>query len=168
MFAPENDGYRYPQPVAADRGESGLLVQSLSRVIDNTGSIGMDQIWLTAAMERGLYKRIDNVPPCYGEILECNGVWAVAEDESTCARELRSVLAEWAEFRISRGKSMPEINGYRYAQPVAAERAEWTHSDFPPATSATNASFGLGRPVFRRQARQGGKGRFTDYDSQPA
>ncbi len=84
----------------------------------------MNQIWLTAAMERARYKRIDNAPPCYGEIPECRGVWAVAEDESTCERELRSVLEEWAEFRISRGKPVPEINGYRYPLPVAAERGE--------------------------------------------
>ena len=84
----------------------------------------MNPVWLAAAMARAQYKVMDNDPPCYGDITECNGVWAVAEDQESCQRELLSVLEEWADSRASRGKSVPMIDGIQYPVPVAARRSE--------------------------------------------
>ena len=72
----------------------------------------MNEAWLDAAMARAQFEVIENDPPYYGEIPDCQGVWAVAADMEGCRVELRSVLEEWAEFKVRYGQSVSVVGGF--------------------------------------------------------
>jgi len=48
----------------------------------------------------------------YGEIGECNGVFARANTLEACRDELQEVLEDWIVFRIHRNLVLPEIDGF--------------------------------------------------------
>ena len=84
----------------------------------------MDQAWLDAAMARARFDVIENDPPHYGEIPDCSGVWAVAADLEACRVELRSVLEEWAEFKVRYGQTVPMVDGATYYELLVTELRE--------------------------------------------
>ncbi|WP_435548055.1 hypothetical protein [Desulfobacterium sp. N47] len=43
----------------------------------------------------------------YGEISECNGVYANAKTLENCREELREILEEWIPFRVHENLSLP-------------------------------------------------------------
>jgi len=47
----------------------------------------------------------------YGEIPECNGVYANAMTLESCRDELKEVLEEWVLFRVYKNLSIPVIEG---------------------------------------------------------
>jgi len=47
----------------------------------------------------------------YGEVPECNGVYANAATLEACREELLAVLEEWVLFRVHQNLSLPAING---------------------------------------------------------
>lgn len=47
----------------------------------------------------------------YGEIPECNGVYANAETLEDCREQLREVLEEWILFWVHRNLPMPILDG---------------------------------------------------------
>lgn len=46
----------------------------------------------------------------YGEIPECNGVYANAKTLENCREQLREVLEEWVLFRVHRNLNLPIID----------------------------------------------------------
>ncbi len=49
----------------------------------------------------------------YGEIPECNGVYATAGNLEDCREQLVEVLEEWILFRVHRNLPLPEIKGIK-------------------------------------------------------
>jgi predicted RNase H-like HicB family nuclease len=47
----------------------------------------------------------------YGEVPECNGVYANAATLEACREELLAVLEEWVLFRVHQNLSLPTIDG---------------------------------------------------------
>lgn len=47
----------------------------------------------------------------FGEIPGFDGVWAHADTEEECRKQLAEVLEEWVLFRVSRQLSLPSVNG---------------------------------------------------------
>ncbi len=66
--------------------------------------------YLAAAMQRAQYEILPDDGSFYGEIPECNGVYANADTLEKCREELMEVLEEWIFFRISRNLPLPVID----------------------------------------------------------
>jgi len=57
--------------------------------------------YLTAALERATYEKIDDEEPFYGEIPGIQGVWATGKTLEECRRMLIQALEDWIFFSIS-------------------------------------------------------------------
>ncbi len=71
----------------------------------------MIQEYLKAAMRHAKYEVLPEDQSYYGEIPECNGVWANADNLEDCRQELEEVLEEWIFLRLRKDLSIPEIDG---------------------------------------------------------
>lgn len=67
--------------------------------------------YLKAAMRNARYEILSDDGQFYGEIPECNGVYATAQSLEACRDELEQVLEEWVLFRVHRHLSLPVIDG---------------------------------------------------------
>jgi predicted RNase H-like HicB family nuclease len=67
--------------------------------------------YIQAALRHAKYEILSDDVSYYGEIPECNGVYANAKTLEDCREELRAVLEEWVLFRVYRKLSMPVIDG---------------------------------------------------------
>ena len=67
--------------------------------------------YLRAAFHRAHYEILSDDGTFYGEIEGFEGVYANAETLEACREELAEVLEEWLLFRVSRGLSLPTVNG---------------------------------------------------------
>jgi len=63
--------------------------------------------YLEAAMRHAHYKILPDDEQYYGEIPECNGVYANADTLEECREQLEEVLEEWILLRVSRGLHAP-------------------------------------------------------------
>ena len=66
--------------------------------------------YILAAMKIARYEFLPNDKVYYGEIPECNGVYATSENLEDCREELREVLEEWILVSVRENLAMPEIN----------------------------------------------------------
>jgi predicted RNase H-like HicB family nuclease len=73
--------------------------------------------YVQAAMEKAHYELIDDPEPYYGEIPECQGVWATGRTLEECRRNLEDVLDGWLVVRLQKGLSIPPIEE-RLIQPL--------------------------------------------------
>ena len=73
----------------------------------------MMQEWLDAAMERAEFEVIENDPPWFGSVPECQGAWAVGDSEASCRTELREALESWALLGLRFGDRIPTLGGDR-------------------------------------------------------
>jgi predicted RNase H-like HicB family nuclease len=71
--------------------------------------------YLKAAMRHGRYEILPDDGQFYGEIPECNGVFAAAGSLEACREELEEVLEEWVLFRVHRNLPLPVIDGLELA-----------------------------------------------------
>jgi predicted RNase H-like HicB family nuclease len=73
-----------------------------------------------AALRHAKYEILPDDGSYYGEIPQCNGVYANAETLEDCREQLREVLEEWLLFRIHRNLPLPVIDGIelRIKEPV--------------------------------------------------
>ena len=55
--------------------------------------------YIQAALRHAKYEILPDDGSYYGEISECNGVYANAKTLENCREELREVLEEWVLFR---------------------------------------------------------------------
>ncbi|HEY68228.1 MAG: type II toxin-antitoxin system HicB family antitoxin [Chloroflexi bacterium] len=67
--------------------------------------------YIQKAMEKAHYEIIDDEDPYYGEIPECQGVWATGKTLEECRRNLEEVLEGWIIVRLQRGLVLPPIEG---------------------------------------------------------
>ena len=67
--------------------------------------------YIQAALRHAKYEILPDDGSYYGEIPECNGVYANSNTLEGCREELREVLEEWVLFRIHRNLSLPAIEG---------------------------------------------------------
>jgi predicted RNase H-like HicB family nuclease len=66
--------------------------------------------YIQAALHHAKYEILPDDGAYYGEIPECNGVYAHAKSLEECREELQEVLEEWVLFRVSRNLSLPVID----------------------------------------------------------
>lgn len=67
--------------------------------------------YINAALRHARYEILKDDGTYYGEIAECNGVYANAATLEVCREELREVLEEWVLFRVHRQLALPVIDG---------------------------------------------------------
>jgi len=67
--------------------------------------------YIQKAMEKAHYEIIDDEEPYYGEIPECQGVWATGKTLEECRQNLEEVLEGWIVVRLQRGLNLPSIEG---------------------------------------------------------
>jgi predicted RNase H-like HicB family nuclease len=71
--------------------------------------------YIKAAMHHARYEILPGDGTYYGEISECNGVYANADNLEACREQLQEVLEDWILFRIYKNLSIPVIDGIRIA-----------------------------------------------------
>jgi len=71
--------------------------------------------YINAALRHARYEILKDDGTYYGEIPECNGVYANTPTLEACREELREVLEEWVLFRVHRHLSFPVIDGIELA-----------------------------------------------------
>ena len=67
--------------------------------------------YIQSALNHAKYEILPNDGSYYGEIPECNGVYANSDSLEDCREELREVLEEWVLFRVHRNLPIPVIDG---------------------------------------------------------
>ncbi len=67
--------------------------------------------YLEAAMRHAHYEILADDGTFYGEIPECQGVYANAPTLEECRGELAEVLEGWLLFRIYKNLALPKIDG---------------------------------------------------------
>jgi predicted RNase H-like HicB family nuclease len=71
--------------------------------------------YVQAALRHAKYEILSDEGTYYGEIPECNGVYADAETLEDCRAQLSEVLDEWILFRVHRQLPLPIIDGIELA-----------------------------------------------------
>lgn len=66
--------------------------------------------YIQAALGHAKYEILPDDGSYYGEIAECNGVYANAQTLEECREELRQVLEEWVLFRVHKNLPLPSID----------------------------------------------------------
>ena len=66
--------------------------------------------YIQAALRHADYEILPDDGTYYGEIRECNGVYANATTLEECREQLRQVLEEWVLFRVHRNLPLPAID----------------------------------------------------------
>jgi predicted RNase H-like HicB family nuclease len=67
--------------------------------------------YIRAAMHRARYEILEDDGSFYGEIPDCQGVWANADTLEACRDELQAVLEDWILYRLSKQLTVPAIDG---------------------------------------------------------
>jgi predicted RNase H-like HicB family nuclease len=67
--------------------------------------------YIDRAMHHAKYEILSEDNSYYGEIKECNGVYANSKNLEECRKELQEVLEDWILFRIYKNLSIPIIDG---------------------------------------------------------
>jgi predicted RNase H-like HicB family nuclease len=58
--------------------------------------------YLSAALDRATYEKIEDEEPYYGEIPEIQGVWSTGRTLEECRRKLMQALEDWIFFELAR------------------------------------------------------------------
>ena len=67
--------------------------------------------YIGSAMKRAHYEILEDDKSYYGEVKECEGVYANAPTLEECRKELEETLEDWILLRVSKHLSFPEIDG---------------------------------------------------------
>ena len=67
--------------------------------------------YIRAAMHRARYAILEDDGSFYGEIPDCQGVWANADTLEACRDELAEVLEEWILLGVRLGHTLPVVGG---------------------------------------------------------
>lgn len=67
--------------------------------------------YIQAAMRQATYEILSDDGSFYGEIPDCDGVYANAETLEACREELDEVLEDWILFRVSMSLPLPVVDG---------------------------------------------------------
>ena len=71
--------------------------------------------YIKAAMRHAKYEILLSDTTFYGEIPDCNGVYANAATLEECREELEEVLEEWILLRVAQHLPLPVIEGRELA-----------------------------------------------------
>jgi predicted RNase H-like HicB family nuclease len=71
--------------------------------------------YLEAAMRSAHHELLPDDGQFYGEIPQCNGVYATAASLEERREQLREVLEEWVLFRLHRNLTLPVVAGVELA-----------------------------------------------------
>lgn len=75
--------------------------------------------YIQAAVEHADFETIED-GTVYAEIPGLDGVWANAGTREAATEELREVLEDWILLRVSKGLSIPDIDGHAINVPTSA------------------------------------------------
>lgn len=67
--------------------------------------------YIDAAMKRAHYEILEDDRSFYGEVKECEGVYANAPTLEECRKELEQTLEDWILFRVSKQMELPKLDG---------------------------------------------------------
>ena len=67
--------------------------------------------YIAVALKHAKYEILEEDGSFYGEIPECNGVYAQSDSLEQCRAEIEEVLEEWILFRIYKNLELPIIDG---------------------------------------------------------
>jgi predicted RNase H-like HicB family nuclease len=67
--------------------------------------------YIQAALRHAKYEILADDGSFYGEIPECEGVYANADSLEACREQLEEVLEEWILFRVHQNLALPVIDG---------------------------------------------------------
>ena len=67
--------------------------------------------YISGALKRARYEKIEDRNPYYGEIPGLKGVWATGKTLDACRRNLSEVLDGWIIVRLRKSLPLPKING---------------------------------------------------------
>jgi predicted RNase H-like HicB family nuclease len=67
--------------------------------------------YIQAALGHAKYEILPDDGSYYGEIPQCNGVYANAKTLEDCREELREVIEEWVLLRVHKNLPVPAIDG---------------------------------------------------------
>jgi len=62
-------------------------------------------------MKRAHYEILEDDKSYYGEVKECEGVYAKASTLEECRKELEETLEDWILLRVSKNLPLPQIDG---------------------------------------------------------
>ena len=68
--------------------------------------------YIEAALERDVYKTIEDDDPIFVSVSELQGAWATGKTVEEARKELISVIECWIALRLRMGRSMPTIGGH--------------------------------------------------------
>jgi predicted RNase H-like HicB family nuclease len=67
--------------------------------------------YIDSAMKRAHYEILEDDKSYYGEVKECEGVYANASTLEDCRKELEQTLEDWILFRVSEKLDLPKLDG---------------------------------------------------------
>ncbi|MFZ4622149.1 MAG: type II toxin-antitoxin system HicB family antitoxin [Bacteroidota bacterium] len=67
--------------------------------------------YIDSALKRAHYEILEDDKSYYGEVKECEGVYANAPTLEECRKELEQTLEDWILLRVSKNLSLPQIDG---------------------------------------------------------
>lgn len=68
--------------------------------------------YIEAALERAVYKTIEDEEPIFVSVPELPGAWATGKTVEEARKELISVIEGWIALRLRMGRSIPHIGGH--------------------------------------------------------
>jgi predicted RNase H-like HicB family nuclease len=68
--------------------------------------------YIEAALEKVVYKTIDDEEPIFVSVPELQGAWATGKTIEEARKELISVIEGWIALRLRMGRSIPSIGGH--------------------------------------------------------
>ena len=80
--------------------------------------------YIEAALERAVYKTIEDEDPIFVSVPELQGAWATGKTVEEARKELISVIEGWIALRLRMGRSIPTIGDRR-----EIARDEWLFAD---------------------------------------
>jgi predicted RNase H-like HicB family nuclease len=67
--------------------------------------------YVGSAMKRAHYEILEDDKSYYGEVRECQGVYANAATLEDCRTELEQTLEDWILLRVSKNLPLPVLDG---------------------------------------------------------
>ncbi len=74
--------------------------------------------YIEAASRRATFETLED-GTVYAELPGLEGVWANADTREAATEELREVLEDWILLRVSKGLSIPDIDGHTISVPTS-------------------------------------------------
>jgi predicted RNase H-like HicB family nuclease len=73
---------------------------------------GMITEYISGALKRARFEKIEDRNPYYGEIPGLKGVWATGKTLTACRRNLSEVLDGWIIVRLRKSLPLPKLSPF--------------------------------------------------------